>query len=99
MLVLVCLPVVVAALKRWWPEISRPLQSRDDAERCIAKGCVLIMFVASLAYAGLGTLASVLHGQVWLAVFCACIAWWLWEGVTEVERRYHLLEAVQLSRR
>lgn len=95
--VLLALPILAAALRRWWPEISAPLQSRDDAERHIAKGSVLIIFVACLLYAGLGTLGAVLHGKVGLAVFSASIGWWVWEGLTEVERRYHLLEAVELG--
>ncbi|NTU82945.1 MAG: hypothetical protein HGA45_26860 [Chloroflexales bacterium] len=93
--VLFSMPVIVAALQRWWDDIAGPLQSRDDGERIIAKGSVLVIFVACLLYAGLGLLASALQGKVGLAVFAGVIGFWLWQGVSEVERCYHLLEAVQ----
>lgn len=93
--VLLGLPFLVAALKHWWPEIARPFQSRDDQERLNAKGSVLLIFVAVLSYAALGTVGAALTGQPWLAVFCISIGGWAWAGLSEVEARYHLLEALE----
>lgn len=96
--VLIGFPFLVWALKRWWSDISGPFQSRDDTERKIAKGSVLTIFLATLFYATLGAVASIVSGQIGLAVFSSSIGWWIGTGFWETQRDYHLLEVLEFGR-